>query len=138
MDTLKRPWLEKPTTMNSGPLGEVWEGPWRAPWVEKKSGKQWLGDTEENGAASTCPRTRTQFMWATPRSRKRRERGSGAMSNSKEQIRISSGRENWIRREVVMEETEEMRTDQMLNDFNSAFTSSICEGKRRLRSEYKE
>lgn len=31
MDTLKRPWIEKPTTMDSGPSGEVWEGPWHAP-----------------------------------------------------------------------------------------------------------
>jgi len=36
-----------------------------------------------------------------------------------------------------MEELEEMETNQMLNDFNSAFTSGVWEGKRRLRSECK-
>lgn len=48
---------------------------------EKKSGKQWLGNAEEKGAASTRTRTRTQFIVGDrARSRKRRERGSGAMS----------------------------------------------------------
>ena len=42
---------------------------------------------------------------------------------------MECGRVNWIRREVIREEMEEMGTNQMLNDFNSAFTSSVCEGK---------
>jgi len=61
----------------------------------------------------------------------------GQTPNSKLEIPIWSGRVNWIRREEVMEELEEMETNQMLNDFNSAFTSGVWEGKRRLRSECK-
>jgi len=96
--------------MNSRPWARCVKEQRRRPWPRKRE----LGWA--NGCGKHMARASGRVKSEAPR-----ERGSG---------RISNGSENWIRRKVIMEER---KTNQMLNDFNSTFTSGICEVGRKTK-----